>query len=533
MLIGKGITNANAKGGFMVVGKQIWALGGESICAPEDTLPAYWGALGAGAHGLIVSLQITSDGAVVCCRRGTLEEVGGGPKTVNEVSSEVLRKLDAGTDFRSTTLDASNQPIGKGDDMPWEGVKTGRIPLYHPELGEMLLIFSRRTSLMFHLLPPAKGDKRARERLVDAALAKATRFGLIGSAIWAGDKTTLALVKKANKNCVLAYVPRKTEKILDAATAARGFGAAYLLADAERIVSRNRKTGTGLTKALGKTTLVIVTSNEMPYALTPTYYSALRDAPWVCGFACRAVLETAGMGMPPYLVVEDDFAGKTVNRQLWTMGYSKPNQDTKISQNNGLIIQIKDGGEYSGAAALTSYSIHGDFDAQVSFEVANPQQGTTFELAAIQVDPGYHHPENSDLTRKSVNLTFDVHGAPPYASSERDEDDGFRIGTNNGPAVTQFVRDLAQSSNIYNKYSRDVGDGTKDNPEGQLRLVRHGYVFNAYYKDKHNEQWILSGSQSVPTLCHDVYLRLGAKHWPKRGRKPPRNRVVFRDFRLY
>lgn len=167
----------------------------------------------------------------------------------------------------------------------------------------------------------------------------------------------------------------------------------------------------------------------------------------------------------------------------------------------------------------------------------NPEQGTTFELAAIQVDPGYHNTDNTKINRDNANLTFDVHGAPPYASSERDEDDGFRIGWNNGPAVLRIVEgehgSETQSVNAYNKYSRDVGDGSKDNPEGRLRLVRRGEVFNAYYTDKHNRQWVLSGSASTPTLCQDVYLRLGAKHWPKGGRVPPANRITFRQFRLY
>ena len=67
----------------------------------------------------------------------------------------------------------------------------------------------------------------------------------------------------------------------------------------------------------------------------------------------------------------------------------------------------------------------------------------------------------------------------------------------------------------------------------QLRLVRHGQVFNAYYSDKYNRQWVLSGSVLVPTLCQDVFIRLGAKHLPKHGRIPPRNRIRFSAFRLY
>ncbi|HWT14078.1 MAG TPA: glycerophosphodiester phosphodiesterase family protein, partial [Allosphingosinicella sp.] len=51
----------------------IYALGGESLAAPSDTMPAYWGALGAGADGLLVGVQRTSDGVLVCCSQDSLE----------------------------------------------------------------------------------------------------------------------------------------------------------------------------------------------------------------------------------------------------------------------------------------------------------------------------------------------------------------------------------------------------------------------------------------------------------------------------
>jgi hypothetical protein len=271
----------------------------------------------------------------------------------------------------------------------------------------------------------------------------------------------------------------------------------------------------------------------MPFALTPECHHALRDRPWFYGLIARAVDRTAEMARPAHLIVRDDFTGAAPDLDRWTMGYSKINQDTTIRQDDGLIIEIKAGGQYSGAAAVTNYPIRGDFDAQVRFEVASPHQGTTFELACVQIDPGFHHIDNSKLNSRAVHLTFDVHGAPPYASAERDEDDGFRIGWNNGPAVTEFITHAAQSSNIYNKYSRDVGDGSTANPKGQLRLVRRGPMFNAYYTDRHNRDWVLSGTALVPTLCQEVFLRLAAKHWPKQGKTPPPNRVTFGDFRLY
>ena len=519
--------------------KLIWAAGGESLCAPEDTLPAYWGALGAGADGLALGVQLTSDDVLVCCRNATLADTTGDKRRVGQVTAAELRALDAGAMFRSTELDGENQPAGRGDDIPWVGHAKKGDALYHPELVEVLLNFSTRTALLLHLITPRRERAARRQALVEATLAELARFGLTRDAVVAGDADVLRLVRKASPETPLALVLTGGEDE-ELKTRIKELKPAYLIVNAES-VARRQKRGIELdaafVKSLGKGKLrVIITSAAMPFALSPDYFRALDAEDWVAGYVCRAVRETKEMSRPSHLVVEDDFRGKSINRTLWTMGYSKMNRDTEIRHADGLFIKIRGGGEYSGASALTTYSIRGDFDAQVSFKVASPAQGTTFELAAIQVDPGYHNTDNTKINRDNANLTFDVHGAPPYASSERDEDDGFRIGWNNGPAVLRIVDTghgtETQSVNAYNKYSRDVGDGAKDNPSGQLRLVRCGEVFNAYYTDKHNRQWVLSGSASVPTLCRDVYLRLGAKHWPKGGRVPPPNQIDFHSFRL-
>lgn len=155
-------------------------------------------------------------------------------------------------------------------------------------------------------------------------------------------------------------------------------------------------------------------------------------------------------------------------------------------------------------------------------------------MAAICIDPGYHHMDNSDLNTRNINLTFDVHGASPYASSERDEDDGFRCGWNNGFNLTKVDYSWEASSvNMYNKYGRDVGIGDPDSPEGTLRLIRNGSVFSSYYKDKYNDAWVCSGVMLIQNMSDDIYLRLAAKHWNKGGNPPPENDVRFYRFRLY
>jgi len=512
---------------------RIWALGGDSLCAPEDTFPAYWGALGAGADGLAIGVQLTADRELVCCARSSLIDTCGDERTVNDLSWSELRGLDAGTVYRSTDLDQDLQPSGRGNDTPWEGASRRQAPLYHPRLWEVLLHLNHRTDLLVMPVAPAGSNDEHRNHLVDAVLSTLGRFGVTDRALVAADANLLSRFREASE-CTPRILMASDEMDLDnACNAAEAVGAETLLIDVERLISPGATSVTSVPLTDSGQMTMIVTSHTMPYVLRPAILTAVAGTTAVTGILCRGVRETVSVQCPSHLVAEDDFAGNRFDRDLWRAGYSKANQDTRLIHDDGLTIDIQEGGKYSGGAALTAYSIHGCFDARVDFEVANPDQGTTFEVAAIQVDPGYHHPDNNDLSRRSVNLTFDVHGAPPYASSERDEDDGFRIGWNNGPAVTDFVNHNAQSSNIYNKYSRDVGDASADNPTGSLRLVRCGDIFNAYYRDRHNRGWVLSGSVAVPTLCQDVYLRLGAKHWPKRGRTPPGNRITFSRFRLY
>lgn len=504
----------------MARGKTIWAIEGHSLCAPESTIPALWAALGAGADGLFLTVQLTKDGVPVCCRNETAKETCGDPTPISDLTLNELQSLDAGKAFRSTALDSDGNPVSYGQDNPWSGGNGGKIPLYHPSLEEVLRLFSRRARIVvaFPEFPIQEEQYKELASLIKETLQS---FG--------ADHTTAIVVS-------LGYMP-----------------IAYDLFPADKVIlSAVRKPTTEPLSFEPKTLMVsasqfdkLSTGPSRPsyssYIITPdngicfskSQLERLSNSELVSGYACTAVDSVAASVRYDSLIAQDSFSGTKLNRSLWVCGFSKTNQDTKISQDDGLQIKIAKDGEYSGAAAVTAYPVHEDFDARVAFTVANPQQGTTFEIAAIQVDPGYHHMDSRNLTRKDVNLTFDVHGAPPYASSERDENDGFRIGWNNGPAVTQFSKGEAQSSNIYNKYSRDVGDGTKKSPAGYLRLTRRGNVFNAYYKDMHNSAWVLSGTALVATLAPDVFIRLAAKHWPKAKKSPPANTVVFSHFELY
>jgi hypothetical protein len=488
----------------------VWADGGESLCAPENTLPAYWGALGAGAGGLALTVQCSKDGRLICSAADRLGEAKGGGKPIGALSGAEIRKFDAGARFRSQAVDERFRAKGRpGRETPWAGHAGKHDALYHPELDEVLRHFGRRTRLLIRL-KAAGGSAPERARLAELTLGVLDRHAVFGRTLLAGDARTIAALADAPaERCLLAedVAPAEAVKQASRAKASAVVVTIATVRDAERLPASEVK--------------IIARPAAQCFAFEPALYRALAGRPGLAGCLVRGVTEMQAVAHRHGMVVQDSFAGQRIDADLWTLGHSRNNHDTKIRVDDGLRIDIE-GEEYSGAAAFSNFSINGDFDARMSFEVANPEQGTTFELAALHVDAGY----------RPTNLTFDVHGAPPYASSERDENDGFRIGWNNGPALTRWVDNEPQSSNLYNCYGRDVGLAGADSPVGRLRLTRHGQIFNAYYTDRANEGWILSGSVPVPALADAVFLRLGAKHWPKGGRVPPTNHFRFTGFEL-
>lgn len=491
----------------------IWADGGLSHCAPRDTLVAYWGALGAAADGLILGAQLTTDGVVICSATDSLEATTGKAIRVSELTAAEVRKLDAGATFQSMILDNNNKETSsRGEDKPWVQ-NNPQDALYHPTLEEVLRLLGRRTRLLITL---GSAGEAASKKQVEATLAVLDRFALTRTTVIAGNAETLGHVGTRAEKC---FMPDPRSSSDTAASEASKSKASMAMVSADWAVSY-----------LSGAPQLLVTPSAGYRAPRPDEYALLAGKAGVAGYAASAVNELHELMHSRGMIATDDFGGTQVNKDLWVLGHSRPNNEASIEVSDGLHIKIE-GKEYSGAAAFTAFSIHGAFDARMSFEVANPNQGTTFELAALHIDAGYQQP----------NLTFDVHGAPPYASSERDEDDGFRIGWNNGPGLIFFVvedptkpqKAVPQSSNLYNNYGRDVGYAKQDSPTGHLRLTRNGYIYNSYYRDKFNQAWVLSGSVAVPALAEAVFLRLGAKHWPKKGKTAPNNQFRFAGFELY
>ncbi len=502
----------------------VFALSGDTYTTPQDTLEAYWSALAAGANGLALTIHMTSDLVPVCIANDSLLSTTKVDKNVVDVSAKELEQLDAGCLFQSQHLDESNRSIEQyGEDFPWTGQAAKMRNVTHPTLWNVLTLFGRRCELLL-LIPD-----RLTQTQIDVIIEQVHQAGLVHRVIWAANALNLSLLPEQTIKSLI------TDSPLDDLDQAKQLSATSLMLSYENLFPKEALINdTLLNKAIEKNITLLTVFKEQQPAPSPALRYHIEQYAQTIQLLVSAPLATLDVLHPPACIIEDAFTGEHIVRDIWSAGYSHQNEDTIIYQQNGLHIEIQPEGSYSGAAAICRLPIHGNFDARTHFYVENPKQGTTFEMAAISIDPGYHHIDNTDLNSRNVNLTFDVHGAPPYASSERDEDNGFRCGWNNGFNLTRIASDWsADSVNMYNKYGRDVGNGSTTMKTGELRLVRNGSLFASYYRDASNSAWVNCGTMMVHNLANNVFIRLAAKHWNKHNQSPPENHVIFNSFQLY
>ena len=72
---------------------------GEHLSHPENTLPAFQGAIDAGADFLELDMRTTSDGKLVLMHDRTVDRTTDGKGAVREMTLEQVRALDAGVKF--------------------------------------------------------------------------------------------------------------------------------------------------------------------------------------------------------------------------------------------------------------------------------------------------------------------------------------------------------------------------------------------------------------------------------------------------
>jgi hypothetical protein len=240
-------------------------------------------------------------------------------------------------------------------------------------------------------------------------------------------------------------------------------------------------------------------------------------------------------------MVDETFRGREVDTETWALGYARVGSMCHVYQDDGVHIDIQPFHEpatppsgddverrlrllegdvallrkrtatYHGGGLGLVQGVEGSFVAEVEVHAERAAQGTMFELAALNANPGRHqHPWNPDgspntpATDQEVHSFFDPHGAPPFVGSEHDEDDGFRINSHFGSEYTD------------NNYGSDAGDGRIVSVK--LRLERRGPFFAAYFRPFYSEDpvdWVCSGVVRNDSLNARVFLRYAGKRWRK------------------
>ena len=132
------------------------------------------------------------------------------------------------------------------------------------------------------------------------------------------------------------------------------------------------------------------------------------------------------------LADDETFPGETVNRARFALGYAKANRFAKVTQNDGIHIEIaafpafppppadrwsaapgienkltymaKDWPYYSGGGVGVVVGIRGDFAAEVDYAVESVGQATTLEMAVVNVDPGAHQEAADVFPREGLVL---------------------------------------------------------------------------------------------------------------------------------
>ena len=78
---------------------RITAHRGASVCAPENTLPAFQLAKEMSVGEVDLDARLSTDNVVVICHDATLERYGHGPRSVEDLASTELLSVDMGSWF--------------------------------------------------------------------------------------------------------------------------------------------------------------------------------------------------------------------------------------------------------------------------------------------------------------------------------------------------------------------------------------------------------------------------------------------------
>jgi hypothetical protein len=525
---------------------RVAAYRGNRLHAPENTRIALLSAYVAGADVLEFDVQPTQDGHLVVAHGETISRLADETGRARDLTLAELLTKDISQTFR---------PRGASGFIYYHGERALPIETF----ADLLDLLPPGVEKLIELQHDSWMEAGRREQFVSGVVTALLDRGLTSQVVLSSqDAQSLRLARQlAPELRVVIFDQRRDpgeqlQLLVDS-------GADGLVTDLGSVLGQDGQL-TSFGRALerlhadrGLAVGAVLRPSRDPAVFTQAEYEALRACPFVWSVSTESMLDVATFARRAWTWVNEPFAGQTVDTRRWAHGYAKANPFCRVSQSDGVHVEIKpyDGPPpfpasteleqrvaglearvmdadrnwpfYSGGGVGLLQGLTGDFAAEVDYTTQTVTQATMLEMAVVNVDPGAHRPQ-PPVSFRDKDTFYDPHGAPPFVGVEHDEDDGYRINWNLGTDYDS------------NQYGRPVGDG-KTPRGGRLRLDRRGPYFAAYYRNEVDApDWVCVGVTRNDSLNPTVYLRCAGKRWRQEDEKNPTeflpivpNHIVFNN----
>jgi hypothetical protein len=499
--------------------------GGERGNFPSHILPGVMAAYVQGADYIKLKIQSCKDNQIVAFENDDLEESTDGKGMIQDFTWAEIRTLDAGFKFK------------KGADLPWKKIR-------EPYEFDVDRKNARATiPSLENILKQMPADSKYILEICFDNDQLSPKLKVLNSLLSNHDQ----------KNFILLF--NKESEIIESRNIFKG----NLTVDKIGLVISSTETN-----FTSKPDILYFKNTPPQYPpgdyIIETESVVIKDEKaWGI---CHSSLLQLNESSYNRIYFEEKFSGKSLNREFWYSGISSgfeqharylfdaANQrrlvtdsrkefDTRLFVDDGLIIDIKEGYQYASAGVISRIPLKGNFAIEVDWTFLNPQRATQMAVGFRNSDIFSTHQapfnKNGEVVKTKdsdwvdmwevEHQFFDTHGGPPFVMIEHEEKDGNRLCSNR--VNSGFFR-------WYNNfYFPNVGDGSAN--EGTFRLQRHGKLFSAYYKDKHNQDWVGISAVENESMNESLYLTLGAKHYPKREAPGilPSNHVTYKNVKIY
>jgi len=428
--------------------------GGNSAHLPDHTLESCMAAYTAGADNLLLTVQSTSDDVLILYRYLSLAEQTNIEGSVASLDWNRIAQADAGATFSI------------GIDVPWEEKTSLHRFIRLVTLEDLLL---RLEDNVKYWLQPGIPEQSTEERYAIAQSIKKLFEDY-------GRREAVLVMENIDQKVKLQSMLKGSMEII----AKKDIDETKFYIDTDVTTSREK-------------------NNELVTSFKEDWHGKnINTHRWVAGISSGHHIMLPMLGLEEY--TEEEFCASAYVE-------------------NGLHIDVVKGSTYASAGVVSQFSLDNEFVVDVDFTYDNPATANMMVLAVINQDvwPSYYHHPGVQKNPSAFyqNNAFDTHGAAPFVSMEREENDGFRIMkyTSTGGAYEWYG----------NWYLGDVGNGNAT--RGRLRLERRGRFFSGYYQDENNSDWVGVGTLENASMNERVNLRLGAKHYPKHGAPDPLERL--------